>query len=111
MMVAGVVQNEDDLSSRSGADAMNLLEQLEEGFPIEGFILSLKRKLPVTQTYGSEIPRALSRGMMKENGVLQLRRNPHATGGAVKLEVHLVTHPYVAIRICKVRTQFFLKSS
>jgi hypothetical protein len=95
VMVSGVVRNDHDAASGPDTSAAQHLQEGEEGHGVESTGLPRKTKLSIAQPHGAKVSYAASRRMMQQHRVLGFRRHPHATPGAVLLEMHFIRGPQV----------------
>jgi len=90
MMVFDVVENQYNVTAGMATGTTNLLEEGEEGFPIEAIFLPVIDKLAVPEPYGSKIAGSFSGRVVQKNGVCHFRRYPHPTGRTVLFKSDLV---------------------
>jgi len=107
MVVAHIVNDQHHLSFCVAADLPKSFEKAEKGLGIEDIFLPLVPKLAVTYPNGPIVAHALTGGIVHDHRVLGLRGYPHATPGAMQLEVDLVQSPKVHRLILGQLTKFF----
>src|ERR1700704_2957445 len=83
-------------------------QELPESLSVEPSGLAAEEKLAVPQTHGGKVADALTRRMMIHDGILGLRRNPHAATRSLLLKVHFVQGPKVHRIVRHQLVQFFL---
>src|SRR5712692_2237032 len=107
-MVLCVVADGQNAMARNGAGFPKHFQKLPEGPSVEPSSLATEEKLAVPQTNGGKVADALTRRMMIHNGILDLRRNPHAAARSLLLEVHFVQSPQVHRSVRHQFSKFFL---
>jgi hypothetical protein len=107
VVVAGVVRDDDGAPVASACDRPELAEKGVTGGGVERALLAPEHEATVADSDGPEVLDALACRMVKEHGVPYLGGNPHATAGAVLLEVDLVHGPQVNGGVSGQGAEFF----
>ena len=95
MMVSDVVQNQHDPTPGMAGEPPELFQKREERLGVEALDLTAIHELTVPDANGAKVADALPGRMVQQNGVLDLRRNPHSTGRAVLLVPDLIEGPEI----------------
>ncbi len=95
MVVCRIVGNHHHPSIRAGADRPKVFQELPAGESVELARLTPEEKFAVAQADRPEVADALAGGMMKQNGILDLGRDPHPAARAVLLKMHFVHSPEI----------------
>lgn len=107
VVIASVVDDHDDLSSRGLCDASHSSIKLPASAGVKHPVRRRHDELAILQTHRPKVTDALTSWGVKANRVLDLRGNPHATSGAVLLEMHFIHSPQVNARIPCQGAEFF----
>src|SRR5208337_4806578 len=108
MVILGIVGDHDNPSGSHGAGAVEGFQKGKEGSAVELVRLAPKEELPVAKPNGTKVAYATAGGMMEQDRILRLRRNPHQAARAMLLKMNLVGCPQVHVRIGHQRLKFFL---
>src|SRR5208283_2407742 len=108
MVIPGIVGDHDDPSRSRGAGAVEGFQEDKKGSTVELVRLAMKEELAVTKPNRTKVTDAAASGMMEQNRVLGLRRNPHLAARTMLLKMHLVGCPQVHLRIGHQCLEFFL---
>src|ERR1700730_10219262 len=103
-----VVADGQNAAAGDGANFPEHFQELPEGLSIESSDLAAEEKHAVPQTHGGKVTHALARRMMVHDGILGLRRNPHAAARSLLLKVHFVHSPQVHRTVRHQFAEFFL---
>ena len=95
VVVFRIVGNHHHPSSGAGAGRPKVFPELPAGDGVELVHLSPEKESAVTQADSPEVAHALPGGVMKQNGILDLRRDPHPAARAVLLKMHFVHSPEI----------------
>jgi len=107
MMVSDVVQNQHDPAPGMAGEPPELFQKREELIGVEPIYLTAIHELSVPDANGTKVADALPGRMVQQDGVLDLRRNPHPTGRAVLLEPDLIEGPEIHRVVPGQGAQFF----
>ena len=80
MMGSDIVQDHHDPAPGTAEEPSELFQKREECVGVEPVHFTAVDELPVPDADGSKVADALPGRMVQQNGVLDLRRNPHPTG-------------------------------
>jgi hypothetical protein len=105
MMVSGVIQNNHHFLSRETV-TKKMGQKYLKRLPVKIFPL-LRYQFPVSQTDGPKHPNRLMRWGLPEDGVFQLRGNPHHIPGAMLLEMALIQTPKIKVFSSQKLAKFF----
>jgi hypothetical protein len=94
-MVPGVIADDHHPTLRIAAGLAEHQEELKESLRIESTRFPPEQELAVPQTHGAKVSDALARRRMKQDGVLDLGRYPHAAARSMLLEVDFVGGPQI----------------
>lgn len=111
MMIPGVVRNDDNASTASGAGSLEFLEKQMERHGVKLSLLSKKNKFPVPHADSAKVADAPPRRMVQQHGVGLFRWNPHQTTRPMLLEVDLIGGPQINARIAHEFPKVFYMSS
>jgi hypothetical protein len=107
MVIFDIVQDHDNMAIGVTTDSSQLLEKGKESFSIEAFILPTVEKLTVSDANSAKVADSLSGGMMQENRIGNLWRDPHPASRTMLLETDLVHSPYVKAIVMLKMMEFF----
>ena len=68
----------------------------------------MEEELAVAKPNSTKVAYAAASGMMQQNRIFGLRRNPHLAARPMLLKMHLVGRPQLHVRICHQGLEFFL---
>lgn len=111
MVVRGVVRDNNHAPSGNLADPEQMFHKNKKGLAVEFPLFAGGYEFSVAQAHRPEIPNALARGVVQQNGVLYLGGHPHNTPRSVLLKVNLVDGPQVYAVVRHQRLEFFLCAS
>jgi hypothetical protein len=95
VVVFGVVSDHDHSAAGSNAGPAEALHERKKGHPVELVCFTTELKLPVPYPYRPKVSNTAPRRSVKQNRILDFRRDPHLTPGTMLLEVHFVCGPEV----------------
>jgi hypothetical protein len=93
VMISGIIDQYKNSAAGVGAYSAKLFHEDPKRVSVESAQLSLKDKLPIAKSYGTEVADALARWVMQDDRVLAFGRNPHSAPGAMLLKMHLIQGP------------------
>lgn len=92
-MVSGIIDQYKNAATGVGAYAAKLFHEDPKRVGVESAQLPLKDKLPIAQSYGTEVADTPARWVMQDHRVLAFGSNPHSAPGAMLLKMHLIQGP------------------
>ena len=107
MVIFDIVQNHDNMATGMTTDSSQLLEKGKESFSIEAFILPTVEELSISDANSAKVANSLSGGMMQENRIGNLGKDPHPASRTMLLETDLVHSPHVKTIIVRKTMEFF----
>jgi len=78
VVVFGVIGDDQHAAPRSGADALQLLEEVPAGLCVEALALATEDEAPVVQAHGTKVTHTLAPRKMPDYRISNLWRYPHA---------------------------------
>jgi len=107
VVIASIVDDHDNLSARGLGDSFNPSIEAPAGAGVEHPVRRRHDQFAILQAHGPKVTDAFTSWGVKTDGILDLRRNPHAASGAMLLEVHFIHRPQVNFRISCQNPEFF----
>jgi len=107
VVIASVIDDHDDFSARGLCDSLNPSIKSPAGAGVEHPVRRRHNKFAILQAHCPKVTDAFTSWGVKADGVLDLRRNPHAASGAMLLEMHFIHSPQVNSRISCQNAEFF----
>ncbi|MDX9821756.1 MAG: hypothetical protein RBT20_07465 [Syntrophales bacterium] len=107
VVIFDVVQDHANLAAGMATDSSQLLDKGEKSFSVESFILPAVEELSVSDPNRAEIADSLSGGMMQDNRIGDLWRNPHPASRAMLLKTYLIYSPHVKSVVKNKTMEFF----
>ena len=109
VVISGVINDDHDTSTRSGADAMQVAQEDPTGLSVEMTRGGKRAKFTVPQSNGTEVAGAFSCRSMQAYRVVDLGWHPHPAATSVLLEMNFIHRPQVDVRISRQQPEFFLQ--
>ena len=110
VVVASIVDDHYNLSAAVSRDAFNPSVEPPAGASIEHPIRWRHDQFAILQAHSTKVTDALASRGMRADRVEDSRWNPHATAGAMLLEMHFIHSPQVNPRLSCQNAEFFYAS-
>jgi hypothetical protein len=107
MVISGIVRNNHHASPASRTTLSEVFEKRMERHSVKLLLLSSKNQFPVAQSDRSKIPHTFTCGMVQQDRVPLLRRNPHQTAGPILLKMDFIRRPQIDSTIGGEPPEFF----
>lgn len=107
VMIAGIVNDDDDAAPRPTAYALKLAEKIPTGLRIEHSLGWRHDQLAVLKPDSAEETDAFASRGVQANRISDLRWNPEAATRAMLLKVHLIHGPQIDVGFSSQATEFF----
>ena len=107
VVIVGIVRDDHDPASGSTRGLPQLLHKAEECLFVEAIIFPSKNEPAILQTNRAEVAHTVTRRMVQQHRILDLRGHPHSTARAVLLKVNLIECPQIHGRISGQTLEFF----
>lgn len=107
VMISDVVDNERDAPTTLGCDGPPLFQEGMEGHGIEAVGFPSENEFAVSQANGPEVSHTPTTGVMQQNGLTILRRDPHAAPRSVLLEMDFIGCPEIDVLVGGQLAEFF----
>jgi len=78
VVVFGIVSDDHHAAPRSGADPVQVLEEVPAGLRVEALALAAEDEAAVAQAHGTKVAHTLAPRKMPDHGISNLWRYPHA---------------------------------
>jgi len=106
VVIPSVVDDRDQLAARAPV-ALQFSIKVPAGDGVEHAVGSRHDQFTVLESHGTEKADALAGGRVPTNGILHLRRNPHAAARTVLLKVNFIHRPQINIIPSRQCAEFF----
>jgi len=107
VVVAGVINDHDHTPSGPPAALPQLGQKIPGRHPVKAAEFPAEEELAIPQADGSKIADAFAGGSVEQNGIIDLRRNPHPSTRTVLLKMNFVDRPEINGGILGQSAEFF----